>query len=80
MIKEHDCAVLTVDLPVEGLAAGDIGTVVHVHRAGEGYEVEFITLDGQTVAVSTLLANQVRPIARREIAHVRSLAAALSAS
>jgi hypothetical protein len=76
MIKEHDCAVLTVDLPAEGLAVGDIGTVVHVHRAGEGYEVEFITLDGQTVAVSTLLANQVRPIARREIAHVRSLAVA----
>lgn len=75
MIKEHDCIVLTIDLPAEGLAAGDIGTVVHVHRGGEGYEVEFTTLDGQTVAVSTLLANQVRPIGRREIAHVRALAA-----
>jgi hypothetical protein len=76
MIEEHDCVVLTVDLPTEGLAAGDIGAVVHIHRAGEGYEVEFITLDGQAVAVSTLLANQVRPIGRREIAHVRTLAAA----
>lgn len=75
MIKEHECIVLTVDLPAERLAAGDIGTVVHVHNRGEAYEVEFITLDGQTVAVSTLLANQVRPFARREIAHVRSLAA-----
>lgn len=76
MIKERDCVVLTVDLPAEGLAAGDIGTVVHIHKGGEGYEVEFMTLDGQTVAASTLLANQVRPIARGEIAHVRSLAAA----
>ena len=76
MIKEHDCVVLSVDLPAEGLAAGDIGTVVHIHGAGEGYEVEFMTLDGQTVAVSTLLADQVRPIGRREIAHVRTLAAA----
>ena len=76
MIKEHDCVVLMIDLPAEGLTAGDIGTVVHIHKNGEGYEVEFITLDGQTVAVSTLLAHQVRPIARREIAHVRSLAAA----
>jgi hypothetical protein len=76
MIKEHDCVVLTVDLPAERLAAGDIGTVVHIHRDGEGYEVEFMTLDGQTVAVSTLLAGQVRPIAQREIAHARSLAAA----
>jgi hypothetical protein len=49
---------------------------VHVHKGGEGYEVEFMTLDGQTVAVSTLLANQVRPIASREIAHARALAAA----
>jgi len=76
MIKEHDSVVLTVDLAAEGLAAGDIGTVVHVHNGGEGYEVEFMTLDGKTVAVSTLLADQVRPIARREIAHVRSLEAA----
>jgi len=76
MIKEHDCVVLTADLPTEGLAAGDIGTVVHVHKGGEGYEIEFMTLDGQTVAVSTLLANQVRPIARGEIAHARSLVAA----
>jgi len=76
MIREHDCIVLTVDLPAECLAAGDIGTVVHVHKGGEGYEVEFMTLDGQTVAVSTLMANQVRSIARGEIAHVRSLAAA----
>src|ERR1700733_10181280 len=39
MIKEHECVVLTVDLPAEGLAAGDIGTVVHVHKGGEGYEI-----------------------------------------
>jgi len=75
-IKEHECVVLTTDLPAEGLAAGDIGTVVHVHKGGEGYEIEFMTLDGQTVAVSTLLANQVRPIGHREIAYARSLAAA----
>ncbi len=76
MIQEHDCVVLTKNLPEENLEAGDIGTVVHIHGAGEGYEVEFMTLDGQTVAVSTLLADQVRPIGRREIAHVRTLAAA----
>jgi hypothetical protein len=52
MIKEHDCIVLTVDLPAEGLAKGDIGTVVHVHNGGEGYEVEFMTLDGPIVALA----------------------------
>jgi hypothetical protein len=73
MISEHDCLVLTQDLPGEGLQAGDIGTVVHVHRGGAGYDVEFTTLAGQTVAVVTLLPAQLRPIARRDLAHVREL-------
>jgi len=73
MIKEHDCIVLTEDMPDEGLKAGDIGTVVHIHQNGAGYEVEFITLAGETIAVVTLLASQVRPFARRDVAHVREL-------
>ena len=75
MNKEHDCIVLTQDLIEEGLKAGDIGTVVHVHDGGTAYEVEFMTLAGETVAVATLLENQVRPIAPGDIAHVRELAA-----
>jgi len=71
MIQELDSVVLTIDLPEHGLKAGDIGTVVLVHRGGEGYEVEFMTLDGHTVAVVTLAATQVRPIGQSEIAHAR---------
>lgn len=74
MIKEHDCVVLTSDIPDEGLQAGDVGTVVHIHRNGAAYEVEFITLTGQTVAVATVLATQLRPVGRRDISHVRELA------
>ncbi len=73
MIKEHDCVVLTDDLPAEGLKAGDIGTVVHIHQHGAGYEVEFMTLAGETIAIATLLPEQVRPFKRRDIAHVREL-------
>ena len=76
MINEHDCEVLLKDIPEEGLKAGDIGTIVHVHNGGTGYEVEFMTLTGETVAVVTLMANQLRPIARRDLAHVRELATA----
>ena len=76
MIKEHDCIVLTQDLPDEGLQAGDVGTVVHVHRDGAAYEVEFITLTGDTVAVATVLPFQLRPVGQRDLAHVRELAAA----
>ena len=74
MIKEHDCIVLTQDLLGEGLQVGDVGTVVHIHREGEAYEVEFATLTGQTVAVATVLASQLRPVGRQDIAHARELA------
>ena len=76
MINELDDVVLACDLPEHGLSAGDIGTVVLVHRRGAGYEVEFTSLDGETIAVVTLLAGQVRPAQTGEIAHVRALAAA----
>ncbi len=73
MIKELDRVVLTADLPEYGLMSGDIGTVVLIHRGGIGYEVEFLTLDGETLAVTSLSASQVRPISPKEIAHARTL-------
>ena len=74
-IKEHDCVVLTQDVPEAGLEAGDIGTVVHVHTGGAGYQVEFMTLAGQTLAMVTLRPPRVRSIQPRDVAHVRELAA-----
>ena len=76
MIKEHESVVLTVDLPSAGLMAGDVGVVVHIYENGEAYEVEFISLDGNTVAVETLQAKKIRPIRAREMPHVRDIAAA----
>jgi len=73
MIRELDTVVLTTDLPEYGLMAGDVGTVVLVHRDGAGYEVEFMTMDGETITVVSLYASQVRPVGRREIAHVRTV-------
>ena len=75
MIEELADVILTCDLPEHGLTRGDIGTIVLIHRGGEGYEVEFTTLDGETIAIVTLKADQVRPSKQREIAHVRDLGA-----
>jgi hypothetical protein len=75
MIEELEDVILTRDLPEHGLTRGDIGTVVLVHKEGKGYEIEFTTLAGETVAVVTLAADQVRPSKPREIAHARDLAA-----
>ncbi len=71
MIKKLDAVVLTSDLPEYGLRVGDVGTVVLTHRNNAGFEVEFIALDGETVAVASLFPSQVRAIERREITHAR---------
>jgi uncharacterized protein DUF4926 len=75
MIQEHDCVVLTSDLPSAGLESGDVGTVVHVHKGGAAFEVEFVTMTGSTVAVATVPATQLRPVGRQDISHVRALTA-----
>lgn len=75
MLHEHDSVVLLSDVPEHRLKMGDVGTVVLVHPAG-GYELEFMTLDGETIAVVSLPTDKVRPIARREIAHARTIGAA----
>ena len=75
MIHEHDCVVLTCDLPDLGLVRGEVGAVVHVRGQGAAFEVEFVTLSGDTVAIATLDAAQVRPVGRRDVTHVREIAA-----
>lgn len=75
MIKEHDRVVLREEIPDQGLEAGDVGTVIHVHQKGEAYEVEFVALDGETLAIATLTASQIRSVQRKEITHARLLRA-----
>jgi hypothetical protein len=74
MIKELDPVVLTRAVPEHALQVGDVGWVVLVHGGGAGYEVEFVTLDGETVSVETLPADAVPPARRKEIAHARRMA------
>jgi hypothetical protein len=76
MIEELNRVVLTTDLPDHGLQRGDVGTVVLVHRGGKGYEVEFTTLAGDTLAVASLHAEHVRPVSNREVSHARVVEAA----
>ena len=75
-IKEHDCVVLTRDLPEDNLKAGDVGAVVHIHKGGVAYEVEFVTLAGKTIAVATVAAAALRPVGTRDVSHVRELTTA----
>lgn len=71
MIGEFDTVALTRAVEEHGLEADDIGTVVMVHGDGAGFEVEFVTLAGETVAVVTLPVGGVRELHPDEIAHAR---------
>ncbi|RMF80329.1 MAG: DUF4926 domain-containing protein [Chloroflexi bacterium] len=73
MIEELDSVILTEELPEHHLKPGDIGTVVLIHGEHAGYEVEFVTLDGDTIAVVSVYPSQIRAVKSGEIAHVRSL-------
>jgi hypothetical protein len=75
MIHENDRVIFTEDLPEQHLAAGDVGTVVHVYANGAAYEVEVFTLDGQTFDVVTVGAAHVRPVTPRDVQHARVLSA-----
>ncbi len=80
MIKEHDHVVLVCDLPEVSLRKGDVGVAVHVNGKGKSFIVEFIGLDGYTIALATLEAKQVRAVRKNEIAHARTLKVSEEAS
>lgn len=71
-------AILTVDLPGDGLRAGDVGTVVEQHQvpgiAEVGYSVEFFDMTGRTVAVVTVPASNLRAPTTADLPSVRALA------
>lgn len=74
MIAEHSLVVLDCEPTHEKLSRGDVGTVVHVYKGGRGYEVEFVDGGGQTVALITVDARDVRPIEAGELLHARRTA------
>lgn len=72
-VRELDCVVLRRDIPEHGLETGDVGAVVHRYADGEAFEVEFVTGEGETVAVVTVAADELRHFGKREILHAREL-------
>lgn len=71
MINEHDRVILSVDLPKSRLLAGDVGVVVHVYDQGKGFEVEFLSLTGDTLSVETLSKSEIRAAESKDVPHVR---------
>jgi hypothetical protein len=72
-----DDAVLTRDIPGEGLRRGDLGTIVEVHSA-DAFIVEFVAASGRTQALVTLGPADVRAVADNDLVTVRPATAKAS--
>ena len=76
MFKEHDQIVITADVfgdEGEELKSGDVGTIIHIHPNEEALVVEFMSLDGDTVAIATVLPSQARPVTNADFTHARTI-------
>ena len=72
-LNEFDEVVLTSDIPELALKSGDVCTIVQISEDGNAFDVEFIAFNGDTVATTTLNRQQLRPIRKSEIPHVRAI-------
>ena len=58
-------------------AQGDVGVIIHIHPGGEAFVVEFMTPNGETVEIATVLPYQARPVTQTDITHARILQTAV---
>ncbi len=70
-MKELERVALTEDLPEHGLKIGDIGMILHIYADHKGYEVEFVTLNGELIALVSVYPSQIRQLEQDEIASAR---------
>ena len=73
-MSEFDLVVLQEDMADGRLRVGDVGTILTVYNEGKAFEVEFVTLTGEAVAIETLLAHQIRDVRASEVMAVRDMA------
>ena len=65
MLVEHSQVALERAIPSLGLESGDLGVVVHIYGSGKAYEVEFLTMDGNTTGVATVNACDLRTVSAK---------------
>ncbi len=75
-LHEHNQFVLTADITDdedEELKPGDVGVIIHIHPGGEAFVAEFVTLNGNSSIIATVLSSEARPVTDKDIVHARSL-------
>jgi hypothetical protein len=67
-----ETVVATIDIPDEGVLAGDVGTIVDVYTQGAtAYEVEFTTAEGTSRAMVTLAPAHIRRLTPTDVLTTR---------
>ncbi len=61
MFEELDVIELTHDIKEHKLKKGDTGTIVLIYKKGKAYEVEFVASNGRTIALLTLMPEDLGP-------------------
>lgn len=59
MFREHDVVTVTVDVPQQGVARGDVGAIVHCYPGRDVYEVDVLNEGGRSKVIATLLGSQL---------------------
>jgi Domain of unknown function (DUF4926) len=75
-MQELERVALTEDLLEHNLKVGDIGMIVHTYGNNKGYEVEFVTLNGELIALVSVFPSQIRQLESDEIASARRVKSA----
>lgn len=79
-LKLYDEVVLRVDVPKDGLKAGDVARLVDLvpgpPGVGEGAVLEVFNALGETICVTSVRASDVEPLNRDEVFAVRRLSRA----
>ena len=73
---EHGRIVLIADVlgdEGEELKSGDVGTIIHIHPDEEALVVELMSLNGDTMAIATVLPSQARPVTNADLTHARTV-------
>lgn len=61
MFEELEVVELTRNIKKGSLEKGERGTIVEIYKDGEAYEIEFVTPDGKTKALLTLMPEDIQP-------------------
>ena len=75
-LHEHSQFVLTDDVTGdegEELKSGDVGVIIHMHPENKAFVAEFVTVNGNSAVIATVLSSQARSVSDKDIVHARPL-------